>query len=56
MKIIILSSNEEFIEKGGGINMDVSLEHNWYLDKIDYTVTVCLISDQWGMSILIFIY
>lgn len=49
MKIIILNSNEEFIEEGGVINMDVSLENIWYLDIPDYTVTICLISDQWSM-------
>lgn len=46
--IYIFNSNEEFLKQRGIINMTVTLKKKKYLDIPDYTVTVCLISDQWG--------
>lgn len=47
--------NEEFVEKGV-ISMTVSLKNEALFDKPNYEVTVCLISDQWGIPKFIYYY
>jgi len=42
-------SNEEFLGQGGVINMTASLQNTFFLDKPNYEITICLISDYWGM-------
>ncbi|XP_022174599.1 probable ATP-dependent DNA helicase HFM1 isoform X2 [Myzus persicae] len=39
--------NEEFLEQGGVINIITSLQNKFFLDKHNYEITICLISDYW---------
>lgn len=47
--ILNFNSNKEFLKQEGVISMTISLLNIHIFDKSDYTVIVCLISDQWSM-------
>ncbi|KAF0761666.1 putative ATP-dependent DNA helicase HFM1 [Aphis craccivora] len=39
--------NEQFLEQGGVINMTTTLQDNFFSDKLNYEITICVISDYW---------
>ncbi|CAH1708540.1 unnamed protein product [Aphis gossypii] len=43
--------NEQFLEQRGVINMTTPLQNNFFSDKLNYEITICVISDYWGIDI-----
>ncbi|KAE9526604.1 hypothetical protein AGLY_013252 [Aphis glycines] len=39
--------NEQFLEQRGVINMTTPLQNNFFSDKLNYEITICVISDYW---------